>query len=271
MNEYLDFAKELAYEAGEIMRKYFLAEDLGLTIKGDDSPVTLADTKVNSLVISRVKQRFPDHGVLGEEESFNIDSKKLWIVDPVDGTSAFARGVAGWVFSLAYCEDGQPKVAVVFDPILERLMFAADGLGAFENSRQLKIAKKDDNGTKDIAIWLAGGLKGVALKDPTIDGRVWSELNRKFKAFPADLPIAHAIALVGTGRIDASLTSVKNPWDVAAGGYIASMAGARVTDLFGNRIERWDKEVIGIIAAEPSLHKKILEIVSEFMKEAELQ
>lgn len=271
MNEHLEFAKELAYEAGQIMKKYFLAEELGLSLKNDNSPVTLADTEVNSLVISKVKQRFPDHGVLGEEESFNLDCEKLWIVDPVDGTSAFARGVAGWVFSLAYCEAGQPKVAVVYDPILERLMFAAEGIGAYENERKLKLVNKDLEATKDIAIWLAGGLKGVALKDPSIDGQVWSELNKNLKAFPADGPIAHALALVGAGRIDASLTSVKNPWDVAAGGYIASMAGAKITDLLGNPIQRWDKDVIGIIAAEPFLHQKILKIAKPFMDKAELQ
>jgi fructose-1,6-bisphosphatase/inositol monophosphatase family enzyme len=213
MNEHIDFAKELAHEAGEIMMKYFQAENLGLELKQDSSPVTLADTEVNALVIARVKQRFPDHGVLGEEDSFNLKSNKLWIVDPVDGTSTFARGLAGWVFSMAYVEDGKPQVAVVYDPILERLFWAKDDLGAF----------------------------------------------------------AHSLALTGAGRIDAVATSCKNPWDLAAGGFIAQQAGATVTDIFGKQIVRWDQDTPGMLAAPPKIHAMLLELILPLIKDAELQ
>src|SRR5690606_7148188 len=112
MDEYLAFAKTLATEAGQIMRDHFV---LGIDTewKQDATPLTIADTSINQLVIDQVKQRFPTHGVLGEEASFGTDREYLWVVDPVDGTMPYSHGIPTSTFSLALVQNGQPIVAAV--------------------------------------------------------------------------------------------------------------------------------------------------------------
>ncbi|MDR3125659.1 MAG: histidinol phosphate phosphatase, partial [Candidatus Nomurabacteria bacterium] len=82
MNEYLNFAKQLARDAGTIMLKYF--NQAGIShYKGDNTIVTKADTEINQMVIDRVRAAYPDHGVYGEEDSFGRDKNQLWVCDPV--------------------------------------------------------------------------------------------------------------------------------------------------------------------------------------------
>ena len=98
-DEYLKFAKEVAYEAGKIMLQYF-KKDNGATYKQDKTIVTLADTKINDYLIQKVKETFPNHCVDGEEESFG-KSNYVWVCDPIDGTAMYARHIPVSVFSLA--------------------------------------------------------------------------------------------------------------------------------------------------------------------------
>lgn len=269
--EYLDFAKELALEAGDIMLKYFLTDNLDLKLKGDNTPVTLADTEVNSLVIARVKEKYPDHGVLGEEETYNQDCSGLWVCDPIDGTSMFARGMSGWVFSLAYVENGRPKVGVIYDPLMRRLFWAAEGQGAYENERKLVLANEIPKGPLEIFSWTAGAHKAVIFKDKGIESRIIEAYNKYGDIFAYDGPVAHYLALAAAGRLDAAVSSCKNPWDLAAGSFIAQQAGAKVTDIYGVPVERWDENIKGIIAAPPKLHELLLEIILPVVKDAPLQ
>lgn len=121
-NEYLNFAKEMCSEAGKIMKKYFY-QDSGISYKGDRTIVTLADKEINHILIEKVKEKFPNHSVDGEEEKFG-ESKYVWVCDPVDGTAMYARHIPVAVFSLALVIDGVPEVGVVYDPFLDNLYSA---------------------------------------------------------------------------------------------------------------------------------------------------
>jgi fructose-1,6-bisphosphatase/inositol monophosphatase family enzyme len=258
----LRFAKELAYEAGTIMLHYFNAEDKGITMKEDESPVTLADTQINDLVITRVKAAFPEHGVLGEEASFNTDKSCLWVVDPLDGTPPFARGIPLSTFCMALVKDGQPLVAVVYDPYTDRLYTAAKGQGAYENDRKLDLSKHQPIGKLGVCLEVAGGSYWTTFKDPAIGGRVLEAFDRTSDTFTYYLPIAYSIVMVAAGRFDAVVTSGKNPWDLAAAGFVAEEAGAKVTDIFGKPITRWDKDIAGLRAAKPEVYTRIDQIVA---------
>ena len=96
---YLDFAKDIAKYAGEVMMKYF-TQNNGASYKGDKTIVTLADTEINSYLIKQVKEKYPSHSVDGEEEQFG-KSDYVWVCDPVDGTAMYARHIPVAVFSLA--------------------------------------------------------------------------------------------------------------------------------------------------------------------------
>ena len=112
--EYLEFAKEIAAKAGEIMLKYFKCEN-GANYKFDQTIVTKADTEINTYLVEKVKERFPGHSVDGEEEQFG-ESNYVWVCDPVDGTAMYARHIPVAVFSLALVIDGKPEIGVVYDP-----------------------------------------------------------------------------------------------------------------------------------------------------------
>lgn len=266
-DEYLDFAKSLAKNAGEIMKKYFEAEDKGIEIKSDNTPVTLADKEINELVIQEVKRRFPDHGVLGEEDSFGLDRSDLWIVDPLDGTADFAKGIPLFAFSLALVSDGQLKVGVVYNPMNERLLWASQGGGAFENGQKLDVSDKEVTEKLRISSWVVGGIENSIFSDQSVGGALADAYARAGNIEVTDPPIAYALAIIGAGSLDAAVSSIKTPWDVVAGNLIAIESGCKATDLLGEPVERWDKEANGILVAAPTIHKHLLDIIKPALEE----
>ena len=132
-NEYLEFAKEIAYKAKEIMIKYFKCDNES-RYKFDQTIVTKADTEINEYLIKKVKETFPNHSVDGEEDKFG-NSEYVWVCDPVDGTAMYARHIPVAVFSLALVINGIPKIGVVYDPFTDNLYFAEEGKGAYRKQR----------------------------------------------------------------------------------------------------------------------------------------
>lgn len=252
----LDFAKSIAYEAGVIMRHYFDASQITVTKKADNSPVTEADTKINQLLIERVNQAFPDHGVLGEEASTaTSEHDKVWVCDPIDGTAPFIFGLPTGMFSLAYVEDGVPIVAVAFDPFLERLFWAVKGQGAFCNKRPLHAA--------------SGGLKGAHIAGPSyIKGilqarSLYEGLEQKgafIEIFPGNV---YKCCLIAEGRLHGRIFSGPGAHDIAAVKLLVEEAGGKVTDLDGNE-QRYDRAINGAIISNGSIHQELLAAVQAF-------
>lgn len=268
LDSHLHFAKGLAIEAGKIMNHYYELEEKGVYIKDDQSPVTLADTEINSMVIGEVKSNFPTHGVLGEEESYNLQSDSLWIVDPLDGTQNFASSIPQFAFSIALVQKGTPRVGLVYEPNVKRMFYASVGNGAYENGRRLQLS---DDLSSQIKIdhWLEGGIKNSVWGDSRLAHEARRLINSDSRvADQKDWPVAYALALVGSGDFDAMLSTIKTPWDVAAGCLIAEQAGAKVTDLYGVSISRWDKEVNGVLVAPPKIHTHFLELLSPVLEDS---
>ena len=137
LEEYLEFAKNIAKYAGKIMLKYF-NQNNGANYKGDKTIVTLADKEINSYLIEQVKLKYPSHSVDGEEEQFG-KSDYVWVCDPVDGTAMYARHIPVAVFSLALVIDGIPNVGVVYDPFTDSLYSAIKGKGAYKNNEKIFV------------------------------------------------------------------------------------------------------------------------------------
>lgn len=146
--EYLEFAKDIAKEAGKIMLKYFNMDN-GASYKGDKTIVTLADTEINSYLIKKVKEKYPNHSVDGEEEQFG-KSDYVWVCDPVDGTAMYARHIPVAVFSLALVIKGESKVGIVFDPFTNNLYTAIKGKGAYKNSEKITVNDYELNYMKTV-------------------------------------------------------------------------------------------------------------------------
>lgn len=259
LREGLEFAKKLAYEAGGIMRKYFLNTDTQW--KEDQTPLTIADTTINSLVIERIAEQYPDHSVLGEEESAMKDSRYTWVCDPVDGTMPYAHGLPISTFSLALCDDGAPVVGVVYDPFMDRLFWALKGDGAYCNDTKLQV----NQGHMSQALIDLEGFS-VGSGNLVIEGlNCFTELST-IGAKPVSLhSTVLPSCLVAQGEFTAIVFNVKKPEDPAAIKVIVEEAGGKVTDMFGND-QRYDQPTKGFIASNGIVHDELVRIIREASK-----
>ncbi len=265
LEEYHAFAVTLAQRAGVIMRKHFATAATSFTMKGDNTPLTVADTSINSMVIKAVAKSFSSHSVLGEEESSAQVSPQLWVCDPIDGTFPFTHGIPTSTFNLAYVHDGEPLVAVTFDPFQKRMYSAIRGKGAWLGERRLKLKKAGAKGRGAVSAELWCGEKSV-ITDP----KCWPTITSKLVAmnqFPVYLcGYAFEAVLVASGEFNGAVFGGRSPWDGAAVGLIGQEAGAVVTDLLG-RQQRYDGNIFGQIIARPDWHQPLLDLMAPYVKE----
>ena len=258
MEQYLEFAKEMAYEAGKIMKKYF-ESDNGANYKYDQTIVTKADTEINSLLIKRVKETFPTHSVDGEEEQFG-KSEYVWVCDPVDGTSMYARHIPVAVFSLALVINGVSTVGVVYDVFTDNLYSAIKGKGAYRNNTKISV--------NDIELT---DMRSVSQFDmwPEAEYNLYDSIKELGKKtyFVSIGSIIRASMCVANGDFNLAIfpgTKHKN-CDIAAAKVIVEEAGGKVTDLFGND-QRYDTDIKGAIISNRIVYDEVLETISKNLK-----
>lgn len=256
-DNYLHFAKEMAFLAGKIMRKYFL-NNCGANYKFDQTIVTKADTEINSLLIREVKMRFPDHCVDGEEEQFG-KSNYVWVCDPVDGTAMYARHIPVAVFSLALVIDGVPVLGVVYDVFTDNLYSAIKGQGAYRNDVKISVNNFQLNDMHSIAhmdIW-------PAAEYDICD--VIKELVKK-TYFVSIGSVTRASMCVANGDFNLAIfpgTKHKN-CDIAAAKVIVEEAGGKVTDLFGDE-QRYDCNINGALISNSIVHNEVLDVIKKYL------
>ena len=252
-NEYLIFSKEIAYEAGKIMKKYFF-EDNGANYKYDQTIVTKADIEINSLLIKNVKEKFPTHSVDGEEEQFG-KSNYVWVCDPVDGTTMYARHIPVAVFSLALVIDGVPTVGVVYDPFTDNLYSAVKGSGAYRNVERISVndIKLDDmRSVSNFDMW------------PEAEYNLYDSIKELGKKtyFVGVGSVIRACMCVANGDFNLAIfpgTKHKN-CDIAAAKVIVEEAGGKVTDLFGNE-QRYDCSINGAVISNSVVHSEVMDAI----------
>lgn len=250
MEEYLEFAKDIAYEAGKIMLKYFNMEN-GASYKGDRTIVTLADKEINSYLIKMVKEKYPDHSVDGEEEQFG-NSNYVWVCDPVDGTAMYARHIPTAVFSLALVIDGKPVVGVVYDPFTDNLYSAITGKGAYKNSEKICVNDYELDDMRSVSNF---DMWSNAEHDVY---KLISNLGRK-TYFVSVGSVIRACMCVASGEFNLAIfpgTKRKN-CDIAAAKVIVEEAGGKVTDFFGND-QRYDQDINGAIISNGIVHDEVI-------------
>lgn len=253
--EYLQFAKDIAYKAGEIMLKYF-KEDNKASYKGDKTIVTLADKEINSYLISRVKEKFPTHSVDGEEEQFG-KSNYVWVCDPVDGTAMYARHIPVAVFSLALVIDGVSTVGVVYDPFTDNLYSAIKGKGAYKNGEKICVNEYQLDDIRSVSNFDMWSKSEYNVYD------VIKMLGEK-TYFVSIGSVIRGAMCVADGEFSMAIfpgTKRKN-CDIAAAKVIVEEAGGRVTDIFGNE-QRYDRDINGAIISNGLVHDEVLKTVNK--------
>jgi histidinol-phosphatase len=223
----LDLALRLADAADAITSDRFRARDLKVARKPDRTPVTDADTAVEDAIRAILANEVPADAVAGEELGGTIGAGRTWVVDPIDGTKNFLRGVPAWATLIALVDAGKPVVGVVSAPALGRRWWASAGSGAFtDNGRKLSVSGVDDLAdaylsTTHLGSWVKHHSREAYLR--LVDA-CWE--NRAFGDFWQH-------CLVAEGAIDIAAEAIVNAWDVAALQVLVEEAGGRFTDLKG--------------------------------------
>ena len=258
---YLASAVDAALEAGRIHRRYF-RQPFDVRKKGPIDLVTAADLEVEHTFRQRISGTFPDHVVIGEEAGAEAlpTGRWRWVIDPLDGTTNFAHGLALFCVSIGLEIEGQLALGVVYDPIGEELFTAERGDGARLNGRRLKVSGRSE---------LIDALLCTGFPYAVRDGRA-----KQVRAFEAFLGRARAVRRLGSaaldlcyvaaGRFDGFWEEELHPWDVAAGALIVEEAGGRVSAYGGRRFDIFARE---IVASNGIIHEAIVEVLEDVRRD----
>ena len=246
----VDFAVAAAGQAGGLALKWYQQPDLAVERKLDGTPVTAADTETEQLLREIIGDRFPGDPVLGEEGGLEKAHQvspggggRLWVIDPIDGTKAFAQGVPLFSNLVALIDEHGPAVGVINLPALSECVWAGRGRGAWWNGEPCRVSERR-------------GLDGSYLCTsgfsywPTEARERLLELGARVRTWGD----AYGYALVATGRAEAMIDPECSDWDVAPMAVIISEAGGRFTDRSGSTDWRHGSGV----ASNGRIHDEIL-------------
>lgn len=248
----LALLKAVAYEAGHIAARFWRKSPKVWHKPDHQGPVTEADLEIDAMLYRTLTSARPDYGWLSEEtedDETRLAARRIFVVDPLDGTRAFVEGERTFAHSLAVVEDGQVLAAVVLLPLRNKLYAAALGEGASLNGTPVHC------GTRDT-------LEGahVLLASPALDEKHWRgavpALQRHLRP-----SLAYRLCLVAEGRFDAMLTIRDTwDWDTAAGALIVTEAGGRISDRAGQPLLFNTPRPVsrGVVAGAPSIHGEIV-------------
>lgn len=228
VQDYMEFAVETAWQAGRLTLGYFQTE-LQPEFKADSSPVTVADKAAEQLIRQRIEKRYPGHQIVGEEFGGPADPAPAghrWIIDPIDGTRSFARGVPLYAVLIGLEIEGKVQVGVAYFPALGEMLAAAVGHGCWWNGRRARVSPvkqlKDGVVTHYDASAFARYGRGPA----------WERI-KQVAGYRAGWCDAYGYLLVATGRTELTLDPVMAVWDCAPWPPILEEAGGFFGDWQG--------------------------------------
>jgi histidinol phosphatase-like enzyme (inositol monophosphatase family) len=248
--EILEAARGFALEAGEVTMRYF-GGIVDSEAKGDGSPVTIADREAERLIRERVATRFSDHGVLGEEfPPTNEGARVRWILDPIDGTRSFMRGVPLYGVLIGVEVDGEPVVGVAHFPALHETVSAGKGLGCRWNGEPCAVSRVE---SLEQALTTTTDVERI-LSRP--QGPGWRRIQQE-SSFSRTWGDCYGHILVATGRSEVHVDPVLSPWDAGPLLTILEEAGGRFTSLEGEATIHGGSG----ISSNGILHDRILDML----------
>lgn len=256
----LELALAAARAAGEAIMRSFRS-DHDVRHKSPNQPVTDADLQADAILADRLLGDRPEYGWLSEESAeqpARLDTQRVWIVDPIDGTRSFISGYREFAVSIGLVEGNEPVVGVVLNPARDEVFWATRDGGAYrarhwqggvEGGRPLRMSEPEPGRTPGL----------LASRSEIARGELG--------AFSGDWHVrpvgstAYKLAGVAAGRGHGFLSrGPKSEWDVAAGALLVEEAGGRVTDARGERLRfnQADPHVHGVLAGTPAVHDRLL-------------
>lgn len=247
-------AKRWIKEAGERIRSSF---DQTLNVQTKSNPndlVTNMDKEIEQFFIAKIREKYPEHQILGEE-GFGDQPERLagviWMIDPIDGTMNFIHQQRNFAISLGVYEEGTGQIGLVYDVVHDELYHAVRGKGAFLNGGKLPILEEANVKEAIIALnatWV--------IENSRIDHNLLIPLARDARGTRSYGTAALELIYVATGRVDAYISLRLAPWDFAGGAVIVEELGGVVTNLRGKKLNYLSKD--SVLVAKPGLHETIL-------------
>jgi myo-inositol-1(or 4)-monophosphatase len=260
--------RQAALAAGALLKlSYEKPHDI--TLKGAIDPVTESDFASQETIISLIRQTFPDHGILAEEEDLAAGEggkgqgpsqetkppRHRWIIDPLDGTVNFAHGFPMFCVSIAFEAAGVVEYGVVFDPMREELFEASRGGGAFMNGQRLKVSRVDTLERGLLATGFPYDIRNRLPETLARMGRAMATAQGLRRAGSAALDLSY----VAAGRLDGFFEENLKPWDTAAGMLLVMEAGGQISTFDGNP---YNISAPNILASNAFLHQEILALLT---------
>lgn len=255
-----DLAEDAAQKAGALMLER-LKEPMELKSKGFRDIVTAVDFEAQALITSMIREAFPDHGFLTEEEDSTLpeEGPVRWVIDPIDGTSNYARGIPSFCTSIAAAVDDEVVVGVIYDPNLDELFSTVKGAGTMLNGNPVTCRENDDFGNAIIALdWSRS----------TEDRRLLFDALMNFgldvRSLRCSGSASLALAWVAAGRFDGYVNFTLSPWDWAAAGLMIQEAGGYFTQPSGEKVTLTNSS--GTIAGTSQIFDELRQRVVEVIK-----
>lgn len=246
---------KIALRVSEIHLQYFdRLEDSQIEHKAKRHRdlLTVADSETERAIIDAIHDRHPDHGILGEETGADLrDSDYVWIIDPVDGTTNFARSFPFFSASVGCWHKGEPLLALVEAPYLRERFIAERGNGAYLNGKRLSVSDTPDIAHSILATGFAYVRNEVERNNIDNFGRLILKCHDIRRPGAASLDLAY----VAAGRFDGYWEPYLKPWDAAAGCLLVLEAGGKLTDFSGG-----DDWLFGanLVASNGRVHTELL-------------
>jgi myo-inositol-1(or 4)-monophosphatase len=217
---------KITKDAGLEVLRIYNEGSLQMKEKSVGDFVTSADLAAEKLIIESIKSEFPEHKILSEETAPDtlVSDQPMWIIDPIDGTTNFSRGIPLSGISIAFSVGQQVLSGAVYNPFLDEMFTATRGGGAFLNNKSIRVSNASDLKHSIIAVGTSSPKNRRSfIKRITVQiGTLMDETQdiRRLGAAAIDL------CFVACGRVDGFYEPIVNPWDIAAGRLIAKEAGA---------------------------------------------
>ena len=227
-----------------IIRDFGEVENLQVAKKGPRDFVTKTDKRVEEILIEELSRAKKNYSFLTEESGIieKNDKDKIWIIDPIDGTTNFLHGIPHFAISIALKIDNELKSALIHDPIKNEIFFAEVNNGAYYNNHRIRVSNKTD--IEDCLF--SSNQHGVKVIFPSLNMR---------SSGCAALDLAY----VGSGRLDGFFHNKINLWDIAAGILIVKEAGGSTNDF-----SKFEYDSIDIRAASSSIYSKMMKKLNNF-------
>ncbi|MCM0083726.1 inositol monophosphatase [Geomonas sp. Red32] len=251
---YLEEAVAAAREAGAVQREELYREH-DITLKGAVDLVTEVDRRCEELIVARLKNAFPDHRFLAEENTYQAGLAPFtWVIDPLDGTTNYAHGFPWFCVSIGLEYEGKVLLGVVYHTMMDELFTAVKGEGAFLNGQPIRVSERAPlNGTL-----LATGFPYDRTRDNENNFQHFIDFHLECRGVRRAGAAALDLAYVAAGRLDGYWECKLKPWDVAAGSLLVAEAGGKVTNHAGEPYSIYDHR---ILASNGAIHQEMLGVL----------